>query len=144
MKISEIVELWDKDAQIQSDNLGRESSDVAILHNKYYKIYMGERVLFKRLDRSHKELCHAKYQYFNGTLTQEELIERGWKPNPLKILKSDLNMYIENDKEVMDSKEKLEVQQEKLIYLESIIKLINNRNFQIKNTLEWLRFTNGS
>ena len=38
---------------------------------------------------------------------------------------------------------KIEYYQIMLDYLESILKIISNRTYQIKNAIEWQRFTNG-
>ena len=46
-------------------------------------------------------------------------------------------MYIENTL-------KVSVQGEKVAYVEAIVKSLNNRNFQIKSAIDWVRFTQGS
>jgi len=35
------------------------------------------------------------------------------------------------------------LQQEKVNYLESVIKIINNRQWNIRSAIDWLKFTNG-
>jgi len=52
--------------------------------------------------------------------------------------------YIESDDDVIKLKQQLVVLQEKVSYLDSVIRMINNRGFQIKNALDWLKFTNGN
>ena len=53
-------------------------------------------------------------------------------------------MFIESDKDVLELTEKISYQKEKIEFLESIIKSLNTRGFQIKNAIEWKRFTMGT
>ena len=62
----------------------------------------------------------------------------------IKKNRSDLEMFIESDKDILELTEKISYQKEKIEYLESIIKTLNTRGFQIKNAIEWKRFTMGS
>jgi len=78
-----------------------------------------------------------------GTLADEDLVEQGWEPNPLKILKADIQMYIDADDHVIALLQKKAIQQEKVDTLDQIIRNINTRGFQIKNAIDWARFTNG-
>ena len=59
------------------------------------------------------------------------------------ILKTDVPMYMEADKEIIDISLKIGLQQEKVEFLESIIKSLNNRGYNIKAAIDWQRFING-
>jgi prefoldin subunit 5 len=61
-----------------------------------------------------------------------------------RLLKNEIAKYIESDDDVLKLKQQLVVLQEKVNYLDSVIRMINNRGFQIKNALDWLKFTNGN
>jgi hypothetical protein len=50
---------------------------------------------------------------------------------------------LESDKDIIQSSVKIVNQKEKLAFLEEVIKNINQRNFQIKNAIDWKKFTNG-
>ena len=76
-------------------------------------------------------------------MIQSDLEERGWDPNPLKILKSDLSLYIDSDKDIINHNLKVAYQKEKIDFLESVIRTINNRGFQIKNAIDWEKFKVG-
>lgn len=143
MKLEEIMSLWEQDSPVDTNDIMGQSSKVASLHGKYYKIYLNERARYRTIEAELKSLYLNKYQYYNGTLDEETLKAKGWKPFALKVLKSDIGTYIEADEEYTALHTRLQLQQDKLEYLESIIKVINNRNFQIKNIIEWYKFTNG-
>ena len=93
-----------------------------------------------------KELRRLKWLYYTGKLDQETLENLEWHVFDLDIKKnrSDLEMFIESDKDILEITEKISYQKEKIEYLESIIKSLNTRGFQIKNAIEWKRFTMGT
>ena len=145
MKIEDIVSQWDIDSKIDQTDLGSESLNMPTLHHKYYKIYLGERAAYFKQKNELASFKHLKYEYFLGHLNNpEDLKELGWEPFQKKLLKSDVESYLDADKDLIDKKLKLSMQEEKLTYLEAIIKSINNRGFAIKNAIDWFRFTNGS
>lgn len=137
------MDLWASDAQMDDGELGQESLKVPLLHHKYYKIYVQEALLRKKLEQDFKTLYRLKYEYYMGVLDQHTLIARGWDPNPLKILKQDLPIYMEGDTDLQLIQAKLDIQKEKLSFLESAIKTITNRGYLIKNAIEWEKFKVG-
>ena len=144
MKLEEVYELWSKDCEIDQTNISNESANIAKLHNKYYVIYIQESIKYKKLKADLKQLTHLKGEYYRGELTVEELSEYGWEPQPLKILKSDVPSYVDSDKDVINLSLKIGTQQEKVDYLESIIRMITNRGFQLKTIVDWERFRTGA
>jgi hypothetical protein len=61
----------------------------------------------------------------------------------LKILKQDLDMYIHSDSDVTKVDDRITLQKEKVDYLSSILKSITGRGWEIKNAIEWRKFTSG-
>ena len=93
-----------------------------------------------------KELRRLKWLYYTGKLDQETLENLEWHVFDLDIKKnkSDLEMFIESDKDILELSEKIAYQKEKIEYVESIIKSLNTRGFQIKNAIDWKKFTMGT
>jgi hypothetical protein len=143
MKLEEIQELWAKDSRIDSSILGDESIRIPSLHNKYFKILSQVRLNHKRLQTDYRNMLRLKHEYYTGSISNEDLKEHGWKLSPLKILRTDLQMYLDSDKDLIDISLKIALQEEKLDFLKDIIKSINNRNYVISNAINWLKFTNG-
>lgn len=143
MTLDQICEEWRKDANIDSTELGAESLKIPQLHSKYMKIYFDERQRMKAFEFKNKETFLKKYEYYNGRMSQEELEESGWEPFVKKLMKNEIDMYLESDKDIIDINMRIEAQKEKIHFLEEVLKNINQRNFQIKNAIEWQRFTNG-
>ena len=143
MKIEEIHKMWQEDGEIDMINVSNESSKTPKLHSKYYITYVQEGLKLKKLKAEYKQLRLTKEQYYKGELDIEELKEYGWKPQPMKILRQDIPTYIEADQDIINTSLKIGMQEAKVEYLESIIRQIGNRGFQIKNIIDWERFRTG-
>lgn len=144
MKLDEIQLLWERDAQIDRTELGEESLRIPQLHSKYFKIFSQERLTLRKLESDYKRLYRDKYEWFNGTLDEQTMREHEWEPNPLKILRTDIPMYIEADNDVQSLLMKIEMQKEKVDFVENIIKSLTTRGYQIKGAIEWEKFKMGA
>jgi hypothetical protein len=143
MKLEEIIEEWSKDCSIDQTNISNESANISKLHNKYYVFYMQEGMKLRKMRSDMKKLVKLKSEYYRGELSQEELNQQGWEQQPLKILKTDIPTYVDADDDVIDLSLRVGMQEEKVDYLESIIRQISNRGFQLKNIIDWERFRTG-
>ena len=65
------------------------------------------------------------------------------QPFDLKILKSDINIYLEADAELQQQDQKVEYLKQVVNYLERVLREINNRNWNIRNAIEWKKFLHG-
>lgn len=144
MKLEDIIKSWEEDSKVPVDQLQEQAANVAYLHNKYYKIFLQERVTLRSLESARKKMYLDKFEYFTGTIDEARLKERQWKPFALRVLKTEVPMHMEADQDMIALDERIGVQKDKVEFLESIIKQINNRNFQIKNIIEFLRWSQGS
>jgi hypothetical protein len=143
MTLDQIMDAWREDSSVDSTELGIESLKIPELHSKYLKIYFDERRKLKALEFQSKELSLKKYEYYNGKMSQEELDELNWEPFMKRLMKNEVDMYLDSDKEIIQSNVRQTNQKEKIFFLEEVIKNINQRNFQIKNAIEWKKFTQG-
>ncbi len=143
MELEKIVEMWDKDCKIDDTELGAESVKIPQVHNKYMKIFVGERARLFQLQAEVKKLRRKLGEYYLGEMDRDELKEFGRDQFFKKLLKNEIDVYVESDQMMIDTVLKFSMQEEKINYLESIIKSINNRGYNIKNAIDWLRFTTG-
>ena len=144
MKLEDIQEFWHRDSEIDYTELGTESIRIPQIHDKYLKIFTDERIRLKGVEFELSKMVRIKTEYYSGKMSQEELERRGWEQYLGRLLKNEIVKYIESDDDVIKLKQQLVVLQEKVNYLDSVIRMINNRGFQIKNALDWLKFTNGN
>ena len=139
--LEKIQEMWKEDSQINIDDLHNESLKVASLHSKYYEIYNNVTLLRKRSELQYKQKKLERYNYYNGKSDPEVYKE---EPFPYKVRdKEGMNRYLEADKNLSDIFMKIEYYDTILKYLEEIIKMISNRTYQIKNSIDFLRFQSG-
>lgn len=143
MNIEQIVSEWNKDCKIDETELGRESAKIPQVHNKYIKIYMGERIALYKIKSETKKVKRALLEYYLGELDQDELDQMGRQQFYKKLLKNEVDVYIESDDMMIETVLRLGMQDEKVAYLDSIIKNINNRGFQLKTAVDWAKFTTG-
>lgn len=144
MKFEDIFEEWKKDSEIDRTDLGNESLKIPKLHHKYYMFLVAEKSSLKKLEAQMKQLRLAKHEFYSQGHT-EETRKLGWEMPPRGIiLKADIPMYIEADKDIVDLSLKIGIQAEKVEFLESIIKGLQTRNFIIKNAIDFVKFTMGA
>ena len=142
--LDEYFDLWAEDSKIDRTELGEESIKIPQLHHKYYKMYSLERLNLVKLQEEMKILKKDKIEYYTGTMAEEDLKERGWEPNPLRILKSDIPIHMEADKDFVDLNLKLAYNKEKVEFLEAVVKTLNLRSYQINNAINWEKFKVGN
>lgn len=143
MKLETILENWEIDSEIKQNDLGNESLKTSQLHHKYQKIYTNESLMLRRYEADLKVLKLEKYEFYTQGPTKEQM-DLGWKlPAAGRILKQEVNNYMDADKDIIQQTLKIGIQHEKIDLLESIIKTINNRGFQIKNAIDFMRWQNG-
>ena len=143
MKFEEIQIAWTRDCEMDETELSHESIKIPQLHNKYLIFYSNEKLKFKEIKYLFAGLIKRKRDYYSGRMTAEELEAADWEPFQYKLLKADVQEYIDADENVIESKKILALQEEKVDYLEAIVKGLSTRGYLIKNAIDWKRFTEG-
>jgi len=144
MKIEDIFEEWNKDSNVDRTELGDEALKIPKLHHKYFQIFSNEKLLLRKYESEMKVLKLEKYEFYTQG-PNEETQAKGWAlPAKGLILKSDIPMYIEADKHIIELSLKIGLQQEKIDLLESIIKSLSNRGYNIRAAIDFLKFTMGA
>jgi len=133
--------MWEKDSKIDIDNLHTESLNIPVLHAKYYDIYNNFMLLRKKAEQQKKNTRHERYEYYSGKADPDVYIK---DPFPKKIRDKDtMNKYLDADERLSTVSMKIEYYDVMLRYIEEILKQITNRTYQIKNSIEFMRFTSG-
>ena len=140
MNIEELYDAVEKDLKIDDTELDLESIRTPQLHNKYLKLYTKHSLQLKRLQDEYKVLYRLMWEYYTGKSVPEVYAA---KPFDLKILKADIGIYLDSDSELQQLSQKVAYAKEITNYLEKILREINNRNWTIRNTIEWKKFIHG-
>ncbi len=144
MNFESIFAEWEKDSNIERTSLDTESIKIPELHHKYYKIYIAEKVRLRKLESEMKKLKLDKYEFYTQG-HNEETRAKGWiLPSRGAIIKADVQLYLDADTDIIDLSLQIGIQQEKIDFLESIIKSLRDRGFLIKTALDFIKFTNGT
>ena len=139
--LESLQKMWEEDSEIDKDNLHDESLKIPQLHAKYFDLYNTIFLLRKKADQQRKNIRHERYEYFSGKADPDVYIEN---PFPKKIRDKDtMTKYMDADEKLSASTLKIDYYETMLSYLESILKQINNRTYQIKNAIEWQKFIAG-
>ena len=141
LDLETIQSMWVKDSKMDPDNLHTESLNIPILHAKYYDLYNNITLLRKKADQQRKNIRHERYEYFSGKADPEVYIDN---PFPKKIRDKDtLQKYLDADEKLSGVSLKIEYYDVMLKYLEEILKMLSQRTYQIKNAIEYMRFSAG-
>lgn len=144
MKLSEIIEMWQADAPIDTLNIIVGNANVPILHAKYARLHTLERIKLRKMEAEYKQIKFRKEEFLINP-NEEDMKEFGWKVPPRgKILKQDLDRFIEGDDQLVQMELDIGVQQEKVELLKSIMQSIAARGFVYKNIIDEKRFQNGA
>jgi hypothetical protein len=132
-----------KDLHIKDAELDTESLRIPQLHNKYLNMLHDEKIMLQALRVKRKMLLRDKWEYYTGKMDEDTLKQKGWEPFNLKILKQDVDMYIESDSDMIAIESKVFMQQERVEFLQETVKAINNLQWHIRDAIAWRKFING-
>jgi len=141
MNLDEIQEMWQRDSVIDPDNLHDESLKIPQLHSKYYTIYNTITLLREKARETYNRVKLERYNYYTGKAPAEVYIE---EPFPYKVRdKEALQRHMDADERLNKVELKIRYYDIMLKFLEEVIRMISNRTYQIKNSIEFMRFTAG-
>lgn len=144
MSVEEIDNEWSKDSNLDQSNLLHVSMSVAKLHNKYYGYLVREQRQHLQLTITKEKLEVVLESYFSKTMTDFERQEYDLPPFPdRRYLKEDIKRAINNYKDMREINTQILASSYKIDYLKDIIKMIHNMSYQIRNTIEYLKYSRG-
>ena len=106
-------------------------------------MYYKEALKVKKLRADYKELELLKREWLDGTMAEENLRELGWRPNQKRIIRQDMDKYLQADKDIINISLKIDYHSARANFLEDIVRTIHSRNFIIKSMIDILKFQHG-
>ena len=146
MNLDIILAMWKKDSEIDEMALDESSRQSAKLHSKYLELMSSNRMRLKKAELEYKVILRDKFNHYGGKLSHEELKEKNWSPDPLNgltVLKGDLDKYYDADPIIQEHQAKMAYLEEMNLVLKEILENIKWRHQNIKNMIEWRKFTSG-
>ena len=138
MNLETITSMWNKDSAIDDTLLDDASLQIPTLHAKYLDLYNQTKLLMSKAVTELKTLEHQRWLYYSGKYVPDD--EPAFE---YKVIKSDVIHWVQVDERVLKVQGKIDYYQVMLDALSDIMKQINQRNYVIKNAIDWRRFTTG-
>ena len=146
LRIEDVLEMWKTDSEIDELKLDDASQQSARLHAKYLEMLSVTRLQLKKKEAEFKTLLKDKFLWYNGKMSRDEIDARGWSYDPLnglKVLKGDMDRFYDSDSDIQNAQMRIDYLKELVTTLEEIMGNIRWRHQNIKNMIEWRKFTSG-
>ena len=141
MNLESLQEMWKKDSVIDTDLYCEESTKIPQLHMRYMEFMNTYTLMKKEREIEMRRLIREKWLYYKGKAPSKVYKEM---PFDFKLTtKEEVNMFIESDEDICKLQYKIDYIEQIINFLEGVLRQIGNRNFQIKNAIEWEKFKNG-
>jgi hypothetical protein len=140
--LEQVLKYWEKDAEMDQTEPGKELIRIPTLHNKYLSILTKHKIASKKAHFDYLRMRKIKIEYYSGRMDQEDLNKHGWQPFQF-VLKSDINAYLEGDDDLIKLLEKKVYHEETVSVLESIMSELKQRTWQLRDFISWEKFIGG-
>ena len=141
MTLEELQDIVEKKLKINDTELGLEALKTPQLHNEFLKHYNKFKLMKTKASAELATIKLHKWEYYTG---KADPMVYQQKPFNLKILKQDVDKYIEADEDYQKIKQKVDYLETIVDFLDRTIRQIQNRGFLIKDAIEWRKFTSGA
>ena len=140
MTLDELKLQVKKDLEVDDETLDKESYKNQELYAKYLDHKTNFELLLYKAKGDYKILFKDKWEYYGGKADAKVYAA---KPFDLKVLKTDLQMYINSDEDILAVQGKIAYYESIIKYIDGVIKSIDNRGWDIRNATEWKKFEAG-
>ena len=124
MNLEQLQELADKKLKINDTELDLESLKTPQLHNEFLKHLTTFKLMLSRAETEYNILKKDKWEYYTGKADASVYAE---KPFDLKILRTDIDKYLDADVDLQKAKQKVDYLETTVDFLDRTIRQISNR-----------------
>ena len=122
------------------ENFDQESYKNQTIKPKWLEYKTRYELLKTQAHIKYTKLYRDKWEYYGGKADAKVYAA---KPFDIKVLKTDLGMYINADDEIVELQAKISYYEVIIKYIDGIIKSIDNRGWDIRNAQDWKKFEAG-
>ena len=140
MTLDELQAQAAHDLKVNDEHLDTESLKNQEIKAKYLNHKSKFELLLYRAKGDYKRLYRDKWEYYGGKADAKIYVT---KPFDLKVLKTDLSVYIESDDDIINLENKISYLQTVVKYIDGVIKSIDNRGWDISHAIKWKQFEAG-
>jgi len=149
-RFEKIKNQWAEDSHVEHEfknkqytaDLGQISMEIPFQHNKYLNHYTDLSLIKTSLEFETRKLLREKREYYGGEADARIYAEKPFG-NSIKTSEK-MRVYLESDEDLINIEAKIKYIDQILFYLDSVLRMISQRNFHVKNAIEWERFINGN
>ena len=140
MNLDELKLQVEKDLKVDDEHLDTESLKNQEIKAKYLDVKSKYELLLFKAKGDYKRIYREKWEYYGGKADAKVYVS---KPFDIKVLKTDLSVYITSDEDIIDAENKIGYLETVVDYIKGVIKSVDNRGWDIKNAIEWKKFEAG-
>ena len=141
MNLEELKKEAYKDLPItDQEHLDQESFRNQEIKSKWLDYKTRFELLLVKNKGDYQKLYRAKWEYYGGKSDAKVYAS---KPFDLKVLKTDLQIYISSDNDVIELSNKIAYLETTIKFIDGVIKSIDNRGWDIKHAISWKQFEAG-
>jgi hypothetical protein len=140
LKLDDIQKMVEVDFKLHPDELHVDAIKSPNLHTKYLKIFYAEKKLLKALVVEYNRIKKEQWEYYTGKADPEVY---KLKPFGHKVRSANIDKYLDADPELQAAKAKMDLQADKIEYVEKLLKVIYDRTWSIKHAIDVIKMQNG-
>ena len=140
MTLDELKLQVQRDLKVDNEHLDTESLKNQEIKANYLDHKSRYELLLYKAKGDYKRMYREKWEYYGGKADAKIYAT---KPFDLKVLKTDLAVYISSDEEIINAENKVGYLETVIDYIKGVIKSVDNRGWDIKNSIEWKKFEAG-
>ena len=140
MTLDELKLQVQRDLKVDNEHLDTESLKNQEIKANYLDHKSRYELLLFKAKGDYKRIYRDKWEYYGGKADAKIYVS---KPFDIKVLKTDLSVYITSDEDVINAENKIGYLETVVDYIKGVIKSVDNRGWDIKNAIEWKKFEAG-
>ena len=122
------------------EHIDQESYKNQLIKQKWLDFKSDFELLLVKAKTDHQLLYRQKWEYYGGKADAKIYAS---KPFDLRVLKTDLAMYINSDDDIIELGAKINYLEIAIKYIEGVIKSIDNRGWDVSHAINWKKFEAG-
>ena len=141
MNLDELKIIAEKDLPVTNDeHIDQESYKNQVIKQKWLDFKSDFELMLIKARTDHQQLYREKWEYYGGKADAKVYAA---KPFDIKVMKTDLQMYVQSDEDILRLQNKIAYYETCVDYCKGVIKSIDNRGWDIRNATDWKKFEAG-
>ena len=141
MNLDELKIIAEKDLPVTNDeHIDQESYKNQVIKQKWLDFKSDFELMLIKARTDYQQLYREKWEYYGGKADAKVYAA---KPFDIKVMKTDLQMYVQSDEDILRLQNKIGYYETCVDYCKGVIKSIDNRGWDIRNATDWKKFEAG-